>query len=248
MDIILEEILKTRKVITPSGEIRKLHSEIAPKEGRFIQKLIIDHKPERTLEIGLAFGISSLYICEALKQNFRHRHIIIDAYQNNEEWGGIGLNNLKRAGYGEMIEFYEERSLAILPKLLEKGLKLDFALIDGSHMFENVMVDYYFIDQMLTVGGIVVFDDVTWPAVRKVCRFIIKNSHYKVIGHSETFPVGLSWKWKAINIFKNIFPGMAQNILKPELIKNDAQIGINSSCVAFQKESNQRDWSTFNDF
>ena len=29
----------------------------------------------------------------------------------------------------------------------------------------------------------------------------MKNSHYKVIGRSETFPVGRSWKWTAINIF-----------------------------------------------
>ena len=247
MNPVLDEILKTRKVLSPSGELYDLHSEIAPNEGQFIQKLILEHKPVQTLEVGLAFGISSLYICDVLEKRPDRRHIIIDPYQQIE-WKGIGLHNLKRAGHIENIEFYDKLSMVILPKLLEKGLKIDFALIDGSHMFENVLVDYYFIDQMLRVGGVIVFDDLDWPAVRKVCRFIMRNSHYRVIGTSEPAAIGLSWKWKFVNIFKNSFPCFAERIFKPEIIKTDAELGLHGSCVAFQKESNKRDWKNFYDF
>ena len=35
------------------------------------------------------------------------KHIIIDLYQHSDLSEGIGLANLRRAGYAEMIDFYE---------------------------------------------------------------------------------------------------------------------------------------------
>jgi len=48
-----------------------------------------------------------IYICEALREVNAAKHIIIDPYQHSDLSEGIGLANLRRAGYAEMIDFYE---------------------------------------------------------------------------------------------------------------------------------------------
>src|SRR3990167_9208026 len=174
MNPVLEEILRTRKIILANGEIQELNSEIAPKEGRLIQKLIAEYQPKKSLEVGLAFGISSLYICEALEKQPGASHIIIYPCQT-DYWKGIGLNNLKPAGYSHMIKFYESPSSVVLPKLCSEDVVIDFAFIDGSHRFEDALMDFYYISRLLKTDGIVVFDDADWPSIRKICRFILRN-------------------------------------------------------------------------
>jgi len=44
-----------------------------------------------------------------------------------------------------------------------QGERIDFAFIDGAHTFDHVLVDFFYIDRMLNVGGIVAFDDVGFP-------------------------------------------------------------------------------------
>jgi predicted O-methyltransferase YrrM len=62
----MNEILTTRSVVTASGVNRPLHSNISESEGAFLQDLIRKHRPKVTLEVGCAYGIASLFICEAL--------------------------------------------------------------------------------------------------------------------------------------------------------------------------------------
>lgn len=113
-------------------------------EGEFLQKIIDEAKPKQSLEIGLAYGVSSLFICDALARIPGARHIIVDPAQFDAEyWKGAGLNNLKAAGYSEMIEFYNLPSHIALPKLESDGRQVEFAFIDGAHQFDHVMVDFF---------------------------------------------------------------------------------------------------------
>ena len=52
-----------------------------------------------------------------------------------------------------------------------QGERIDFAFIDGAHTFDHALVDFFYIDRMLNVGGIVAFDDLGFPCIEKVCRF-----------------------------------------------------------------------------
>ncbi len=47
--------------------------------------------------------------------------------------------------------------------------------VDGSHLFEDVFVDFYFLRQLLSEGGIILFDDSSDPHVAKVVCFIRNN-------------------------------------------------------------------------
>src|SRR5262249_40611568 len=145
-----------------------------------------EYKPKCSLEIGCAYGISSLYICEALCEAVSSpKHIIIDPFQfphqRGSGWEGIGLLNLKRAGYEDIIELHNKASYECLPVLLKNGVKIDFAFVDGQHTFDYVMVDFFFIDKLLNVRGVVAFDDLYYPSIRKVCRYALTNMRYSVV-------------------------------------------------------------------
>jgi hypothetical protein len=62
-----------------------------------------------------------------------------------------------------------------LPKLVEAGARFGLVYVDGSHLFEDVFVDAYFVIRLLEEGGVVTFDDSAKPHVAKVLRFLRTN-------------------------------------------------------------------------
>lgn len=239
MNTVLREIIKTQKVRpVDGGDSIPLHSAISDEEGLFLQDLVRTLDPKVLLEVGLAFGVSALYICDALRVRDGTRYIAIDPYQHDNEsvwgsWGnGIGMANLRRAGYGDIVEFFQKPSHLALPQLEMTGLELDFAFIDGWHTFDFTLVDFFYIDHLLRVGGIVAFDDVYYPAVKKVCRFIATNRAYSSVGTCGAN----SWKRRTLEQLLTLMPFYRSNF----------KLGIGGRCVAFRKEKHDdRLWDHF---
>jgi hypothetical protein len=47
----------------------------------------------------------------------------------------------------------------------------------------------------LRPGGIVVFDDFSYPSIRSVCRYVLLNLHYKFIGpYLRESPERMAWR------------------------------------------------------
>jgi|SRR5271155_1153020 len=188
MNEVLRSILSSGFITTEDGKIRTLESAISPAEGDFLQEMIRSARPQVSLEVGCAYGVSSLYICEALREVNAAKHIVMDPYQHSV-WEGIGLANLGRAGYLDIIDFHETASYEYLSRLSEEHVTIDFAFIDGSHVFDYVLVDFFLIDKLLRPGGIVILDDLSWPSVRSVCRYVLSNLRYQCIGpQSQELP------------------------------------------------------------
>lgn len=171
MNEVLRSILSSGSVATEDGKTRSLHSAISREEGEFLQEMIRSARPQVSLEVGCAYGVSSLYICEALREVNAAKHIIIDPHQHSM-WEGIGLNNLRRAGYLDIVDFNEAFSYEYLSHLTENHVTIDLAFIDGNHMFDYVLVDFFLIDKLLRPGGIVIMDDLSYPSIRSVCRYV----------------------------------------------------------------------------
>ena len=57
-----------------------------------------------------------------------------------------------------------------LTRLCAEGERIDFAFIDGNHRFDYTLVDFFYIDKMLRLGGHVAFDDLWIASVRKVVK------------------------------------------------------------------------------
>jgi len=180
MSQILQEIVNTGMTVLPSGETVKATSYIDESCGALLQKVIREKRPQVGVEVGLAFGISTLYILEALKEVGGKKLIGMDPAQQDDYWRGGGLRNIEVAGYADLYEFHEDTSQQVLPELVKKQQKIDFAFIDGWHTFDHTLIDFFYIDRMLSVGGVVIFDDVGYPAIRRVCDFVLTNRDYEV--------------------------------------------------------------------
>src|ERR1700737_4705573 len=75
----------------------------------------------------------------------------------------------------------EQPSALALPSLLGSGLKVQFALIDGLHTFDQVLLDFFYVDQLLEDGGIVAFDDVGMTAINRVVRYASNYPNYRMV-------------------------------------------------------------------
>jgi predicted O-methyltransferase YrrM len=247
MNSVLCGILETGATKTADGNSTvKVHSSISATEGQFLQKLVRQLDPTISLEVGLAYGISALFICDALNVRNGTQHLVIDPIQLTDSWGGIGIANLRRAGYDDIVRFIEAPSYRALAELERSGPRIDFAFIDGWHTFDFTLVDFFFIDRMLNLGGAVVFDDASWPAIRKVCRFVKTNLAYSVLGvHGSDHEPLLKRRLSERVLRRSPF----RKLLRPEVIAPDTSIGLEGSCIAFQKKGDDsRVWDHFVDF
>ena len=175
---------ETQAIGVPQEIIR---SGVKVPEGYHLYSLVKDNKFKNILEIGFAYGISSLFICEALKENGRGKLISIDPNQSTQ-WKNIGVKHLRQSGLSKYSELMEEPSYSAMPKLLKGSSKekykfsMDLIFIDGMHLFDYTLVDLFYADLLLRVGGVVVLDDIRHKGVKPAYDYILKNySHWKLV-------------------------------------------------------------------
>ena len=161
----LKELFDTRTAHTPSGTPVEMISNISQAFAEALYETVLKTRPAVALEIGMAFGVSSLAILTALRDIGQTGKLItIDPHQSTD-WANCGRAAVTRAGLSARHELIEEVDFKVLPRLLESSLKIDFAYIDGWHTFDYTLLDWWYTDKMLSVGGIVGFNDCGFPAV-----------------------------------------------------------------------------------
>jgi len=247
MNPVLAQILETGQV-TDGSSSYPLTFHVDRAEGELLQQLIREIRPRRTLEVGMAYGISTLFICEALSSlPFPTRHTVIDPFQSTD-WRGIGLRNVTVAGYRDLVDFREELSEFVLPRMLAEQTSLDMALIDGWHTFDQALMEFYFVNRMLPVGGVVVFDDADRPSVNKALRYILTYPAYEVLRpQGEVHNSRHTWLGRVRRLAVEL-PYVRQAVA-PHFRQRPWDLGIEGTCVALKKRANDsRDDKTFFDF
>ena len=250
----INEIFQSGKLSDIEGNEHDLGANIDRDEGKFLYDLIKEHGCKTTLEVGCAMGISSLYICAALEEVEGASHTIIDPMQTTD-WGGIGIAQLKKAG-ADKYRLLEEPSEFALPRLAEKGEKYDFCFIDGWHTFDHTLIDFFYIDRLLDAGGIVAIDDVSFPGIKKLMRYLVNYPNYKLIGKVPATRQkgflgclynGIVYSFRPLS---KIFPKkMRYRIFSDHIIRPEKRLGLNASMIALQKTGpDTRRWDWFVDF
>jgi predicted O-methyltransferase YrrM len=165
-----------------NGQTRKVTGGVPPEDARVLEEVAALGPVTTSLETGVAFGLSAVAICDSLKRSGvpNARHYGIDPFQHSEH-GGAAIANLRRAGLEEYFELRENTSQLALPKLLEEGVTLDLAFIDGWHTFDYTLLDFFYIDKMLRPGGHVILHDYNLPSKRKVVGYILTHRRYEVV-------------------------------------------------------------------
>jgi predicted O-methyltransferase YrrM len=176
---LLQQIYATSRVEAADGTaISPFPSGIPREHADEIMRLVREHGLTRTLETGMAYGISTLAIASVHQERGEGSHIAIDPAQDNH-FKGIGRLNVQRAGLEDRVRVLVERGDSALPRLRDEGVRLDFGLIDGRHLFDFALLDFFYIDRMLEVGGLVAFHDTWKPGVAEVVSFVSANRAYE---------------------------------------------------------------------
>ena len=194
MNAVLNEIQRDGTTLLPNGSRAHAHSGVGQASGEVLRRAVQRAAPRLGCEVGLAFGISSLHILEAMEP-FGARLIGMDPAQHDGTWQGGGLYNIERAGYADRYEFHEKPSQTVLPQLCAGGTRIQFAFIDGWHTFDHTLVDFFYLDRMMDVGGMLVLDDVDYPAIRRLAHFIVANRSYRLV-EADARPAATGWRSK----------------------------------------------------
>lgn len=160
-------------------------------EGRAIHDFMVGRGYSQSLETGMAYGVSTLWLADAVARVDGGHHIVIDPRQVSG-YHSIGTLNVERAGLDDVVDVYIESSEYRLPKLAGSGTKLDFAFIDGRHLFDSALIDFFYVDRMLRVGGAVALHDLWMPSLRKLAGFIRQNRNYRLVYVDSVSELGIA--------------------------------------------------------
>jgi len=226
MDVsFIRNIYETGFVQDSDGRpVFALRSGIPFDEGMAIYGLIRRTKPQRTLEVGMAYGLSTLFACQAHADNgLGGVHTAIDPAQSSD-FGSVGLLNVQRAGLECHLKFLEAPSHEALPRLLQEKDRFGFVFIDGMHVFDFVLVDFFYADLLLETNAYVMFDDLWMPSVRKAVVFVLRNRRYRL---------DPQWIWQR----QSLPTRMAA------FVRRDAARGIKLKTAVFHQLRHPLDWS-----
>ncbi len=148
-------------------------ARISAAQGMWLYELCRQVAPSATLEIGLAYGFSTIFFLAARQKNRRGTHTAIDPFQR-QNWAGIGLQNGRRFD-GEHFRFMEEPSATALARLVHEGRQFEVIFIDGSHLFDAVLLDFTLSASLCPLAGHIIFDDLWMPATERAVSFVRTN-------------------------------------------------------------------------
>ena len=174
---VRERLLRDGELVARSDGSRHAIFPVAigEREGEAVAAWVRREGAHRTIEIGLGYGISALFICAALADSGSDAvHVAIDPHQSTR-FAGCGLQILEEAGLAHLVELVEDPSEIALPRLLAERRIFDFAFVDGNHRFDGVFVDLVYLGRLLRPGGTVIVDDHQLPAVARAVSFCTTN-------------------------------------------------------------------------
>ncbi|MET1255422.1 SDR family NAD(P)-dependent oxidoreductase [Aliikangiella maris] len=178
---LIEQVYTSGRVANLSGAERFVFPwAISSDIGCKLYQIIVENQCQRSLEIGLAFGLSALFICQAHHVKGGGEHTAVDPCQS-VEFESIGIDQVNKAGLSQYFNLLEAKDYDILPELVKQQQKYDFIFIDGLHMHDYVVIDYFYSDLLLEVGGIMAFDDCHAPGVSSAVAYLEENRNYRLL-------------------------------------------------------------------
>jgi predicted O-methyltransferase YrrM len=175
---VLREIFESRMVTDEAGGQHELLYYVLPRFAEALYRTVLARRPSLVVETGLANGISTLAILTALEEiGEQGRLISIDPFEARD-YKNCGLVAVRRAGLAARHQHIDRPSHLALPQLLASNTRVDLAYIDGDHRVDFVLLDFWYLDRMLPVGGAIAFNDCQMDSVNKVIAFLQTYRRY----------------------------------------------------------------------
>lgn len=152
-------------------------TRISVAEGMTLHSLCVAGRVTSTLEVGLAYGFSTVFLLAALERNGGGTHTAIDPFQVTD-WHGIGITTAHALTAGSAVftpgafTWIDDRSDLGLVDLGRAGRTFGLAFIDGYHRFDDVLLDFTLAARMCPGGGLLVLHDMWLDSIKAVASFI----------------------------------------------------------------------------
>lgn len=146
------------------------------------------------------------------------------------------------------MESYSHLALAEIEAM---GTRVEFGFIDGWHTFDHALTDFFHVDRVLSVGGVVVFDDFFSQAFIRRTATSLQNRAYRIVGCTEQ-PTDYKPS-KAVRVIRQTgrISSCVRKLLKAKFLIPDETLGFTPDCrcVAFEKVSDDnRGWADHFEF
>lgn len=171
----MKELLETIKQALP-----RIHGWCCLEKATKFVELILEHKPELCVEIGVFGGSSLIPQAMALKQNKKGKLIGIDPWandsaleemiseENRQWWAKLDLediykhcqDNIAIYGLKDYCSLLRAKSEDVVEQFADESI--DLLHIDGNHSEALSFKDATLYLPKVKVGGIIVFDDIWW--------------------------------------------------------------------------------------
>lgn len=129
------------------------------------------------LEIGSYEGRSAIWIAENMMRG-DDSLFCVDTWKGGEEHSQEDMDavrqrfvrNMEKLGNRKNLYWHyaQETSVMALGEMLQESYVFEFIYIDGSHQAKDVLTDACMAWQVLSPGGIMVFDDYVWGQPRDI--------------------------------------------------------------------------------
>lgn len=240
---LMDRVYEDRLVPRQDGEWGAMNVYVPREEGDLLYSLVRWLKPHHTIEVGMANGLSTFFIAQALKDNATGVHIAIDPFQATD-WQNAGVALLQHGRIADRVRLLEQPSHQALPSLESRGIRAQFVFVDGNHLFDYVLTDFLCADRLLDIGGVIAFDDSDWPAITSVIRFALANRRYEIICRDVVIePTHYSPRLPArlLRLVSRAIPAVGAK-MRADFLAPSHVLGIRGRCVALRKlASDDRD-------
>lgn len=161
---------------------------ITKETGELLNMLIRIKNAKNMLEVGMSTGYSTIWCAEAISENSGK----IITIEKNPKKIKRAYNNFKKAGIEDTISIKEGMAIQILKEMNQSQKYadyFDFVLIDADK--ENVREYFDLIYPMVSIGGIIITDNMLYPEkyrveMKKFSDYLRKNQNLRTI----TSPIG----------------------------------------------------------
>ena len=144
------------------------HFEISSsfgKKGRILNAVVRFSQSKHCLELGTAYGMSALFILQALKRQGADAHLT--TLEGGKQQFIMSSKTL-RSLYGNQVSCEFGRTRERLSEIVQSIDGLDFLFHDAGHCREDYVWDFQTVLPALRPGAVVLIDDIRWDDSRFV--------------------------------------------------------------------------------
>ena len=174
---VLDEMFRTGQTQTPGGDFIDVHSQIERPYAEALHGVVLREGFEDVLEVGFAFGVSSLAILTALDDLGRGSLTSLDPLQDTD-WQDCGVHAVERSGLAGRHTLIRQPDYLAMPALLADARAFDLIYIDGWHTFDYTLLDLFFAGKLLKIGGVIGLNDGGFPAVHAALLAFLAHRDY----------------------------------------------------------------------